>query len=166
MSLRKDSFAEAPFTRVLVANRGEIAVRIFRACRELGCTAIAVYSDADAGSRHARAADIAVNIGPAAAAESYLNVDAVISAALQTGAQALHPGYGFLSEQPRLAEACARAGIVFVGPAPETLARLGDKLAARRTAAEVGVATVPGTFEPLPLDGRGWRERLARTGNE
>jgi acetyl-CoA carboxylase, biotin carboxylase subunit len=160
VSLRKDSPVDRPFRRVLVANRGEIALRIIHACHSLGCAAVAVYSDADAASRHVRAADMAVNIGPAPAAQSYLRVEAIVEAARQTGADAVHPGYGFLSEQPALAEACAVAGIVFVGPTPATLAGLGDKLAARRTAAAIGVPTVPGMFEPLRLDGPGWEDAI------
>jgi len=144
-----------------VANRGEIALRIIRACHGLGSQAVAVYSDADAHSLHVRAADAAVHIGAAPASESYLRVDAVIDAARHSGADAIHPGYGFLSEQPALAEACRSVGIVFVGPTPETLAGLGDKLAARRTAASVDVPTVPGMFEPLRLAGAGWQGRLA-----
>ncbi|MEP7360980.1 MAG: biotin carboxylase N-terminal domain-containing protein [Chloroflexota bacterium] len=147
VSLRKDR----PFDRLLIANRGEIAVRIIRACRELGIESIAVYSDADAGAVHVRAADRAVRIGPAPAAESYLRVDEIIAAAVETGAQAIHPGYGFLSEQPALADACSAAGIVFVGPGHDTLASLGDKLAARQMATAAGVPVVPGTFEPLPV---------------
>lgn len=142
-----------PFKRVLIANRGEIAVRIIRACRELEIESVAVYSDADAGSLHVRAADRSVRIGPPPAAESYLRADQVIQAALDTGAEAIHPGYGFLSEQASFAEACIAAGIVFVGPSPLTLGSLGDKLAARRSAASVGVPITPGTFDPLPVDG-------------
>jgi acetyl/propionyl-CoA carboxylase alpha subunit len=153
VSLRKDT--TRPFDRVLVANRGEIAIRIIRACRELGIESVAVFSDADVEALHVRTADKAVHIGPAPATESYLRVDRIIEAALASGAQAIHPGYGFLSEQPALAEACAAAGIVFVGPAPETLAQLGDKLAARRRAADAGVPVVPGTFEPIDIAGAG-----------
>ncbi len=152
MSLRKDSvsgISGPPFVRLLVANRGEIAVRIMRACRELGIQTVAVYSDADEGAVHVRAADMAVRIGAASPAESYLNVAAVMAAVASSGADALHPGYGFLSEQPQLAEACAAAGVAFVGPAPQTLAQLGDKLEARARAAAAGVPVVPGTFEPI-----------------
>ncbi len=156
MSLRKDGtgrdLASPPFKRVLVANRGEIALRVMRACHDLGCEAVAVFSDADADSRHVRAADQAVRIGPAPAAESYLRVDAIIAAARTTGADAIHPGYGFLSERPALAEACAAAGIVFVGPEPATLLGLGDKLHARRAATRVGVPVVPGTLEPAAIE--------------
>jgi acetyl/propionyl-CoA carboxylase alpha subunit len=148
--LRKDTEPMSPpFDAVLVANRGEIALRIMRACRQLGIRTVAVYSDVDAGAAHVRFADEARRIGPPPAAESYLRVDAIVQAALDSGAQAIHPGYGFLSERPELAEACARSGLAFVGPAPATLRALGDKLAARRVAAEVGVPIVPGTLEPL-----------------
>jgi acetyl/propionyl-CoA carboxylase alpha subunit len=140
-----------PFRRVLVANRGEIAVRLVRACHELGCEVVAVYSDADADAPHVRAADVAVRIGPPPATDSYLRVDAILDAARVTGADAIHPGYGFLSERASFARACEEAGIVFVGPAAETLAGLGDKLAARRAAARVGVPVVPGTLEPAPV---------------
>jgi acetyl/propionyl-CoA carboxylase alpha subunit len=144
--------AKPPFARILVANRGEIAVRIIRAARELGMSTVAVYSDADAGAPHVRAADDAVRLGPAAASESYLRIDGVLAAARSSGAQAIHPGYGFLSEQAGLALACHQAGVVFVGPRPETLAGLGDKLAARRAASKAGVPVVPGTLEPAPVD--------------
>jgi acetyl/propionyl-CoA carboxylase alpha subunit len=148
--LRKDS-AAPPFRRLLVANRGEIAVRIFRACRELGIETVAVYSDADADALHVRLADQAVRLGPAPASESYLVIDRVIDAARTADAQAIHPGYGFLSEQPQLAQACVAARITFVGPRVETLAELGDKLAARRRASEAGVPVVPGTIEPIDV---------------
>lgn len=158
---RSNAAARAPFERLLIANRGEIAMRIIRACRELGMEAIAVYSDADVDAVHVQAADRAVRIGPAAAAESYLRVDAIIAAAVETGAQAIHPGYGFLSEQPALADACAAAGIVFVGPGTETLGSLGNKLAARQRAETAGVPVVPGTFEPLPTGGDADAARIA-----
>jgi acetyl/propionyl-CoA carboxylase alpha subunit len=157
VSLRKDAAVAdrwdgPPFQRVLVANRGEIALRVMRACRELGIATVAVYSDADLGTRHVRAADRSIRIGPAPAAESYLRVDAIIEAAIATGADAIHPGYGFLSERPALAEACIAAGITFVGPEPATLLGLGDKLHARRAATSVGVPVVPGTLEPAAVD--------------
>ena len=141
-----------PFDRVLIANRGEIALRIIRACHELGMEAVAIYSDADAGAQHVRAADLAVRLGPAPAAESYLRAEAIIEAALATGAQAVHPGYGFLAERASFAEAVAAAGMVFVGPDHRTIAALGDKLAARRTATAADVPVVPGTLEPAPVD--------------
>ncbi len=162
--MRKDRVG-APFERLLVANRGEIAVRIIRACRELGVESVAVYSDADTDAVHRRLADVAVSIGPAPAADSYLRVDRIIDAAKSTGAQAIHPGYGFLSEQPALAEACLAAGITFVGPAIETLAQLGDKLAARRRASEAGVPVVPGTFEPIDTSGADGAARVLAEAN-
>jgi acetyl/propionyl-CoA carboxylase alpha subunit len=147
--LRKDS---PPFKRILVANRGEIAVRIIRACRELGIESVAIYSDADAGALHVRLADVAVHIGAAPAIDSYLRLEAVMDAVRQSAADALHPGYGFLSEQPEIADACAAAGISFIGPSREALDQLGDKLAARRRASAAGVPVVPGIFEPLTID--------------
>jgi acetyl/propionyl-CoA carboxylase alpha subunit len=141
-----------PFGRVLVANRGEIAVRIIRACHELGMDAVAVYSDADRNALHVRSADAAVRLGPAPAAESYLRADVIIEAALAAGADAIHPGYGFLSERASFAEAVAAAGLVFVGPDHRAIAALGDKLAARRTAVAAGVPVVPGTLEAMPVD--------------
>ena len=133
------------FETVLVANRGEIAVRIMRTLRTLGIRSVAVYSDADAGARHVAAADVAVRIGPAPARESYLSVDAVIAAALASGAQAIHPGYGFLSENPALADACDANGIVFVGPPVAAIEAMGDKIAAKATVAAAGVPVVPGS---------------------
>jgi acetyl-CoA/propionyl-CoA carboxylase biotin carboxyl carrier protein len=132
------------FESVLVAGRGEIAVRIVRTLRRLGIRSVAVYSDADASAPHARAADEAVRLGPAPAADSYLRADAVVQAALLTGAQAVHPGYGFLSESPVLAGACADAGIVFVGPRTRALEIMGDKIAAREHVAAHGVPVIPG----------------------
>ena len=141
---------QPPFRRLLVANRGEIAVRIFRTCRELGIETVAVYSDADAKALHVRLADDAVRLGPAPAPESYLRAETIVQAALESGAQAVHPGYGFLSERSSFGAAVEAAGLAFVGPAPETLAALGDKLEARATATAAGVPNVPGMFEPLP----------------
>ncbi len=141
-----------PFERVLVANRGEIAVRIIRACHESGMAAIAVYSDADAEARHVRLADSAVRLGPAASSESYLRIDLIVEAALSAGAQAIHPGYGFLSERAAFARAVEDAGLVFIGPSSATIDALGDKLHARRVARSVGVDAVPGTLEPAPAD--------------
>jgi acetyl-CoA carboxylase biotin carboxylase subunit len=133
-----------PFANVLVANRGEIAVRVIRACRDMGLCTVAVYSDADRLAPHVRMADEAVHLGPAPASESYLNIPRVIEAARQTGAGAIHPGYGFLSENPDFADACAAAGITFVGPSARVMREMGEKTAARRVAQGAGVPVVPG----------------------
>jgi acetyl-CoA/propionyl-CoA carboxylase biotin carboxyl carrier protein len=132
------------FARVLIANRGEIAVRVARTLRRLGIESVAVYSDADAGAPHVRAADRAVRLGPAPAAESYLHVARVLDAARAAGADAIHPGYGFLSERPDFARAVADAGLTFVGPSAEAMALLGDKVAAKDAAIAAGVPVVPG----------------------
>jgi acetyl-CoA/propionyl-CoA carboxylase biotin carboxyl carrier protein len=132
------------FDRVLIANRGEIAVRIERTLARLGVESVAVFSDADATAPHVRGADLAVHIGPTPARDSYLSIDRVIDAAQRTGAEAIHPGYGFLSERADFATACADAGLVFVGPGPEAMAMLGDKGRARAVADAAGVPTLPG----------------------
>jgi len=137
------------FGAVLIANRGEIARRIIRACRALGIRAIAVYSEADAKAAHVAEADEAVPIGAAPAKESYLDGPRIIQAALVSGAEAIHPGYGFLSEDSRFAEACAAAGLTFVGPSPEAIRRMGDKTEARRLMTAAGVPVVPGSAEPV-----------------
>lgn len=137
------------FSKVLIANRGEIALRVARACRELGIRVVAVYSTEDRGSAVVSYADEAIQIGPAPAKRSYLNIPAIVEAALRTAAEAIHPGTGFLSEDPDFAEVCRDNGIVFVGPPPEVLARLGDKVAARKLMAEAGLPTLPGSLEPL-----------------
>jgi acetyl/propionyl-CoA carboxylase alpha subunit len=152
---------QPPFRRILIANRGEIALRIIRACRELDIQTVAVYSDADADALHVRAADESYRVGPAPAAASYLVADAIIAAAIASGAEAIHPGYGFLSEQAAFAAAVEAQGIVFVGPTPETLAGLGDKIAARGLARANDVPIVPGTFEPIAVGGDGDEERIA-----
>lgn len=137
--------AVALFGTVLVANRGEIACRVIETLRRLGIRSAAVYSDADAGAKHVALADVAVRIGPAAAAQSYLSIEAVLDAAAQVGADAIHPGYGFLSENAEFARACAAAGIVFVGPTPAAIEAMGDKIAAKELVATRGVPVVPGS---------------------
>jgi acetyl/propionyl-CoA carboxylase alpha subunit len=137
------------FKKVLIANRGEIALRVVRACQELGVRSVAVYSDADAHAPHVREADEAVHIGPAPSAESYLKGDRIIQAALERGAEAIHPGYGFLSEREWFARAVRDAGLVFVGPPAEAIAAMGSKTAARTLAIRAGTPVVPGTTTPL-----------------
>ncbi|MEO3974021.1 biotin carboxylase N-terminal domain-containing protein [Streptomyces sp. CAU 1734] len=133
------------FETVLVANRGEIAVRVIRTLRALGVRSVAVFSDADAGARHVREADTAVRIGPAPAAESYLSAERLLEAAAATGARAVHPGYGFLAENASFARACADAGLVFIGPPPEAISLMGDKIRAKETVRAAGVPVVPGS---------------------
>ncbi len=148
-SLRKDVRS---IGRVLIANRGEIAVRIIRACRDTGRSTVAVYSDADADALHVAMADTAIRLGPASPSASYLRIDAIVEAALASGADAIHPGYGFLSERAAFARAVIAAGLIWVGPSPEAIEAVGDKLAARRLARDAAVATVPGTLEPAAVD--------------
>ncbi|MCD6424847.1 MAG: acetyl-CoA carboxylase biotin carboxylase subunit [Anaerolineales bacterium] len=173
--------------KLLVANRGEIAIRIMRTCRELGISTVAVYSEADQNALHTTYADEAVCIGAAKASESYLNISRILKAAQEIGANAIHPGYGFLSENPQFGQAAEDAGLIFIGPRPETMAILGDKLSARKAAREAGLLVLPGPDQPLednqaeiiidePLSfpvlvkaaagGGGKGIRLARSGNE
>ncbi|MBP3249170.1 MAG: acetyl-CoA carboxylase biotin carboxylase subunit [Ruminococcus sp.] len=133
------------FKKILIANRGEIAVRIIRACRELGVRSIAVYSTADRSSLHAQIADEAICIGPPATKDSYLNMDAIIQAAINMGAEAIHPGFGFLSENAEFARLCEKNGIVFIGPSYKAIEMLGDKAAAKETMAAAGVPVIPGS---------------------
>lgn len=137
------------FRKVLIANRGEIALRVIRACRELGIATVAIYSEADKDSLHVKFADEKVCIGPPPSRESYLNIPQIISAAEITKADAIHPGYGFLSENGRFAEICEKHGIKFIGPSPDTILKMGDKLNARRLMRKAGVPIIPGSDEPM-----------------
>ena len=133
------------FKRVLIANRGEIAVRVIRACRELGLETVAVYSDADRSALHVQYADHAYPIGPAPSSESYLVVEKILDVAKKSGADAIHPGYGFLSERASFSKACTEAGITFIGPQPDAIEKMGDKVTARGIMQEANVPVVPGT---------------------
>ncbi len=139
--------------KILIANRGEIAVRIIHACRDLGLTSVAVYSDLDREALHTRFADEAVYIGPTPSSQSYLNMDAILQAAKKSKADAIHPGYGFLSENHVFAEKVEKAGMIFIGPYPHSIALTGDKLKARRIAAEAGVPVLPGSEFALSNSG-------------
>ncbi len=151
------------FKRILIANRGEIAVRVIRACRDLGIQSVAIYSDADRAALHVREADYAVAVGPPPAAESYLNTERILEAARRTGAEAIHPGYGFFSENAGFARAVNSAGLVFIGPSPEAIKAMGDKVEARKAMSQAGVPVVPGS--PGTLSGEAEvRETAARIG--
>jgi len=140
------------FEKIVIANRGEIALRILRACRELGIKTVAVYSEADRDLKHVRLADEAVCIGPASSLQSYLNIPAIISAAEVTDAQAIHPGYGFLSENADFSEKVSQSGFVFIGPKPETIRIMGDKISAKKAMKAAGIPCVPGNGDPLTDD--------------
>src|SRR5947208_7033880 len=140
------------FEKVLIANRGEIALRINRACKEMGIATVAVHSTADADSMHVRLADESVCVGPPPAAQSYLNVPHIIAACEITGAEAIHPGYGFLSENARFAEIVREHGITFIGPTPEHIRLMGDKIAAKQAVKVVGIPTVPGSEGAVTSD--------------
>src|SRR5581483_4552289 len=151
------------FKRLLIANRGEIAVRVIRACRELGIESVAVYSTADARAPHVALADRAYPIGPASATESYLNIASILDVAKRADADSVHPGYGFLAENPEFAEACTQAGITFVGPPADVIAQMGSKLAARDMMQRAGVPVVPGA-RPVDQTDEGIRAAAREVG--
>jgi len=148
--------------KVLIANRGEIALRILRACKELGIKTVAVHSQADRDLMHVRLADEAVCIGPAASAQSYLNIPALIAAAEVTDSMGIHPGYGFLAENADFAEQVERSGFAFIGPRAETIRLMGDKVSAIQAMQKAGVPTVPGSDGPLPVDDIEAMHKIAR----
>ena len=137
------------FQKILIANRGEIAVRIIRACREMGILSVAVYSEADREALHTQLADEAVCIGKASVSDSYLNMERILSAAIATKSQAIHPGFGFLSENEHFADMCEKCGITFIGPSGDMIGKMGNKSQARVTMMDAGVPVVPGTREPV-----------------
>src|SRR5690606_31946997 len=135
--------------KILIANRGEIAVRVIRTCRKMGITTVAVYSDIESEALHVRMADESVCLGPAASRESYLRTDKILAACKELGVDAVHPGYGFLSENADFAAACADAGVIFIGPKADSIVKMGDKTKARQTMMDAGVPVVPGTRDPI-----------------
>ena len=137
------------FNKILIANRGEIAVRVIRACREMGIQTVAVYSEADRDCLHTMLADEAICIGPAASTDSYLNIERILAATVAMKADAIHPGFGFLSENARFADLCEKCNIRFIGPSAEIIHRMGNKSEARKTMMEAGVPVVPGSKEPV-----------------
>src|SRR6476646_9008246 len=144
-SVRPSASSTEMFDKVLIANRGEIALRIIRACREMGISTVAIHSTADSTAMHVRLADESVCVGPPASAQSYMNIPAIIAACEITGAEAIHPGYGFLSENAKFAEIVKEHGITFIGPTPEHIRMMGDKITAIQAMTEVGIPTVPGS---------------------
>ena len=149
---------QKPIKKVLVANRGEIAIRIMRSCREMGIATVAVFSDADRTAMHVRYADEAYNIGPAPSAASYLNMDKIIETAKLSGADAIHPGYGFLSENSEFSRRCRQEGICFIGPSPESIEMMGDKISARKKMIAAGVPVVPGTTDKVTSEAEAIRQ--------
>jgi acetyl/propionyl-CoA carboxylase alpha subunit len=151
-----------PIRKVLIANRGEIAVRIIRACADVGLASVAVFSEADRNALHVRYADEAYPIGPAPARESYLRGEVIVDVALRCGADAVHPGYGFLSERAEFAQMVQDAGLTWIGPSPDAIRRMGDKIEAKRIAQEAGLPLVPGTAEEIPTaeEARAWADRV------
>src|SRR6516164_8991262 len=141
---------QAVFKKILIANRGEIACRIIRTAQRMGIATVGIYSEADADALHVQMADEAVPIGPPPSTESYLKIERIIDACRATGAEAVHPGYGFLSENPAFARALAKAGVTFIGPGPEAIAAMGDKIESKKLARDAGVSSVPGHLDVIP----------------
>jgi propionyl-CoA carboxylase alpha chain len=140
------------FKKILIANRGEIAVRIMQTCRKMGIKTVAIYSEADTNALHVREADEAIYIGPSPSIKSYLNIDNIMSAINNTGAEAVHPGYGFLSENAEFARALSAAGVALIGPSPESIRLMGDKIESKKIAIKANVSTVPGTLDVISTD--------------